>query len=155
MAYYGGRGDYYRGDYYRGDLKGFLKKGFGLIRKVAPILKKGARFVPGVGTAVALADVGVSLVQKRKAAVTQIPSLGPIGSGFEMGTQGGGFGPTGGGGFGRRSKRMNPANPKALRRALRRVSGFAKLAQRTKRDIGKAATAAGVRRGSAGPKRKR
>lgn len=52
-----------------------------------------------------------------------------------------------------RNRRMNPANPKALRRGLRRVSGFAKLAQRTKRDIGRAATAAGVRRSAV--KRKR
>jgi len=41
-------------------------------------------------------------------------------------------------------RRINPSNPKALRRALRRVAGFGKLARRARRDIGRAATAVGV-----------
>jgi hypothetical protein len=36
---------------------------------------------------------------------------------------------------------MNVANPRALRRGLRRVSGFAKLAARARKDIKKAAKA--------------
>lgn len=50
-------------------------------------------------------------------------------------------------------KRMNVANPKALRRALRRVAGFGKLAKRAKRDIARAASAVGVRRGGGGGSR--
>lgn len=55
---------------------------------------------------------------------------------------------TGGGGAFIRTgrRRMNPANPKALRRALRRVAGFGKLAKRAKRDVSRAATSLGVRR---------
>lgn len=45
-----------------------------------------------------------------------------------------------------RNRRMNVANPRALRKGLRRVAGFGKLASRARRDIGRAATAVGVRR---------
>ena len=38
-----------------------------------------------------------------------------------------------------RNRSMNVANPRALRRGLRRVSGFAKLAARARKDIKKAA----------------
>lgn len=50
----------------------------------------------------------------------------------------------------RKRKRMNVANPRALRRALRRVAGFGKLASRARRDIGRAATAVGAHRRSFG-----
>lgn len=43
-----------------------------------------------------------------------------------------------------KGRRMNVANPRALRRALRRVAGFGKLASRARRDISRAATAVGV-----------
>ena len=43
-----------------------------------------------------------------------------------------------------RNRRMNVANPRALRRSLRRVAGFGKLAQRSKRDIRRAAKAIGA-----------
>lgn len=43
-----------------------------------------------------------------------------------------------------RNRRMNVTNPRALRRGLRRVAGFGKLAQRARRDIGRAATAVGA-----------
>jgi hypothetical protein len=46
-----------------------------------------------------------------------------------------------------RNRRMNVGNARALRRALRRVSGFAKLVKRSKRAISRAASAVGVRRG--------
>ncbi len=44
-------------------------------------------------------------------------------------------------GMGMRRRRMNPANPRALRRSIRRVVGFGRLAMRSRRAIGKAATA--------------
>ena len=43
-----------------------------------------------------------------------------------------------------RIRRMNPTNPKALRRALRRAEGFGKLAQRAKKDVRRAASALGA-----------
>lgn len=45
-----------------------------------------------------------------------------------------------------RNRSMNPGNPRAVRRSLRRVAGFGKLAARARRDISRAATAVGVRR---------
>lgn len=42
-----------------------------------------------------------------------------------------------------RNRSMNVANPRALRRSLRRVAGFGKLAQRSKRDVQRAARALG------------
>lgn len=42
------------------------------------------------------------------------------------------------------NRRMNVANPRALRRSLRRVAGFGKLAQRSKRDVRRAAKALGA-----------
>ena len=43
------------------------------------------------------------------------------------------------------SRRMNVANPRALRRALRRVAGFGKLAKRSRRAVSIAASSLGVR----------
>jgi len=43
-----------------------------------------------------------------------------------------------------RNRSMNVANPRALRRSLRRVSGFGKLAQRSKKSIRLAAKAIGA-----------
>lgn len=43
-----------------------------------------------------------------------------------------------------RNRSMNVANPQALRRSLRRVAGFGKLAQRSKKDIRRAARAIGA-----------
>ncbi len=44
-----------------------------------------------------------------------------------------------------RNRSMNVANPRALRRSLRRVAGFGKLAQRSKRDVQRAARSLGVK----------
>jgi hypothetical protein len=51
----------------------------------------------------------------------------------------------------RRRARMNVANPRALRRSLRRVAGFGKLCARARRDIGRAATSVGANRSRGGP----
>lgn len=48
-------------------------------------------------------------------------------------------------------RRMNVANPRALRRSLRRVAGFGKLASRARRDIGRAASAVGCTSRRMGP----
>ena len=44
------------------------------------------------------------------------------------------------------NRRMNVANPRALRRSLRRVAGFAKLTKRVRRAVSMAASAVGIRR---------
>jgi hypothetical protein len=44
------------------------------------------------------------------------------------------------------SRRMNVANPRALRRALRRVGGFGKIVKRSKRAVSRAASALGIHR---------
>ena len=44
------------------------------------------------------------------------------------------------------TRRMNVANPRALRRSLRRVAGFAKLTKRVRRAVSMAASAVGVHR---------
>lgn len=46
-----------------------------------------------------------------------------------------------------RARRMNVGNAHALRRSLRRVTGFAKLTKRAKRAISRAASAVGIHRG--------
>jgi hypothetical protein len=51
------------------------------------------------------------------------------------------------------SRRMNVANPRALRRSLRRVAGFAKLTKRVRRAVSMAASAVGVHRRASKKKR--
>jgi hypothetical protein len=46
-----------------------------------------------------------------------------------------------------KSRRMNVANPRALRRSLRRVAGFAKTVKRVRSAVSRAASADGVHRG--------
>jgi hypothetical protein len=46
------------------------------------------------------------------------------------------------------TRRMNVANPRALRRSLRRVAGFAKLTKRVRHAVSMAASAVGVHRGA-------
>ena len=137
MSYY--RGDYYRGDYYRGDP--FLGALAGAaIRKVGglavrALARTGAKTVGGglarvaVGTATALPVIQAagSLIPGR--ATGQMPiSLGPIG--IDPGSELPGGSPFVTFGKAKRRK-MNPLNPKALRRALRRSEGFEKFAART------------------------
>lgn len=163
MSYYG-MGDYYRGDYYRGDAVFFpmatpvLKAAGGAVArgigKAAGSVARGIGGLLGIGrgrgatagTLAAGAGVVAGVAQRAVAAVRPPPPGQLPVPGLKGATQR--FLPFGESGYYTR-KRMNPANPKALRRALRRVSGFAKLAQRAKRDIQRAATAAGVKTGGA------
>jgi hypothetical protein len=177
VGYYGsGRGDYYRGDYYRaGGIFGSIGKFLGGVAKtaanvlsvlptpLAPLARVATAVLnPRQGTAIAPFAPAQNpvLVQSPR-----LPSLGPISTGQigPFGQQTGGLiqvqAYTAGGrqvtkvvdqNTGRvvsGRKRMNVANPRALRRALRRVAGFGKLAKRAKRDIARAASAIGVRRG--------
>src|SRR5262245_21927413 len=176
MAYYSGMGDYYRGDYYRGDFLGILKKVGGVALKVAgaalgirapvPLPPGGgimapAPTFPNLPGPIVRAGRAVGLVPRSPQGMPAPMNFGPSiesmrGAAPIAGVCPPGFHPCKSDNCRNpcvRNRRMNPANPKALRRGLRRISGFAKLAARSRRDIGRAATAAGVRRGT--PKRKR
>lgn len=137
MGYYmaPGRGDYYRGG--RGDFLGFLK---GAARTAVSFVTGGP--LAAARTAVGQIATGGGGAPAR---TTSVSVQGPFGLG------GGSFSTSTGPvsahasaaevraslGLPRR-KRMNPANPKALRRALRRVEGFGALAARASADVARA-----------------
>lgn len=162
MGYYGSavgdyyKGDYYRGDYYRGDpgLLGSIGKGLLKVAKVAAPL---ASFLPGggliapvlgaltAGRANPAALAGPIMMQQPGAGVRiTLPSagglsLGAIGVGAFGGSQErGGRAVTvnAAGEIVPRRRRMNPANVRALRRAIRREQAFIALARRSLRGTG-------------------
>ena len=143
---------YYRGDYYRGDpgFLSFLGKG----------LKIAGGFIPGVGGLISSAGEAIAARESGKAttAIVKASEKGVLGrvtagakqviakhpvltaagaagaiatagvvAGRRMGRGGGGMG------GGRKHRRMNPCNPRALRRAIRRAYSFEKLAMRVLR----------------------
>lgn len=136
---------YYQGDFYRGGFFSFLGN----------IAKKAVSFIPGVGPVLstgidvaqtALAKRGTSAIQKVGATIAPIvkrgagvmvkhpvltaaAAAGAVAGGASLAMhRGSRMAP--GGGTGRR-RRINVCNPRALRRAIRRTHGFAKLAMRT------------------------
>jgi hypothetical protein len=133
------------GDYYRGD-PGFLSF-------LGKAVKTVGGFIPGVGGIVSrvggkIAEVAARPgVRRVTGAIVKHPVLtaagavGTIGAvGGTMAARHGGVTTSSistrrmggaGGGFGRRHRRMRVTNPKALRRAIRRTAGFAKLAMKT------------------------
>lgn len=156
MSYY--MGDFYVQGY-RGDpgigsfFKGLVTKGLGMVPVVGPALSavagKVMHVMPGgAKTAIAQYPVGTlsaagSITQAAKGvigrastAIVKHPALSAAGAagaiaagagaiGMHMGRKGAAV-------VGRRRrKRMNVCNPRALRRAIRRTHGFAKLAMRT------------------------
>lgn len=143
MPYY--RGDYYRGDYYRGDpfIGPLIAAVGGVATKVLPALvKKGVSSVgnilrkPGVGTAIA--TVGGVAGGRASSGGALLPPPPPFANGGSMVPRPGIKGkiqrllPFGETGYYRR-RRMNPANVKALRRAIRRAQGFERLAKQVGR----------------------
>lgn len=130
MPYY--KGDYYRGDYYRGDP--FLGAIVGAVaRKVVPkaaswigrqVSGRAGRAVAAVGRDAVVGGVAGAAgmaIQRRlsqpSTGLMPIPQLEPSGASW--------------GGGKKKYRRMNPLNPKALRRALRRAEGFEKFARKT------------------------
>lgn len=139
MSYY--MGDYYQGDYYQGDpgffsfLGGLAKKAVGLIPGVGPIASTALGALGGGGSKMVKMAPGMA-IQKIGPIVTRIAKR----PGVRMGALGAaglaaGYGAAKlagrGGVAGRRRRRMNVCNPRALRRSIRRTQGFAKLAMRT------------------------
>ncbi len=165
MAYY--QGDYYQGDYYQGDP--FLGLGaiFGAAKWIGKkIFKRKPKpqimpmRYPG-RPPIQLAAAGAAAPFLGRVASSALGSV--LGRGFardrdivRIGQQSqaqrvpGVRGtiqrilPGGETGYLPPPRRMNVANPKALRRSLRRVAGFGKLACRARRDIQRAATAVGA-----------
>ena len=132
-------GDYYarRGGSYRGDpgffsfLGGLAKKAAGFIPGVGPIV---SQMIPDIGAKVPkmLKGAGESAISlaKKHPVMTAAGAAGIVGAagGASLMHARGGARAMGAGG---RHKRMRVTNPKALRRAIRRTQGFAKLAMRT------------------------
>ncbi len=145
---------YYRrpmGDYktygYAGD-PGWLSGAWKVIKTIGKsILGIPAKGVPVVAPVVAGVGAGMALGPQAL-----VPAPGGFPGGFGAtgpamyGTGGSAFGPPGvpagqlprgyhwakdGSGRAVRNRRMNVANPRALRKAMRRVQGFEKLAKRT------------------------
>lgn len=140
MGYYQ-RGDYYRGDYYRGDpfLGGLIgsaaravglgkvaaKAGRWLVSKITPGTVKATAGV----AATAAVPVIASRVMTRTAPPGEMPiNIGPLG--IDPGSALPGGQPLFTWGK-KKYRRMNPLNPRALKRALRRAEGFEKFARRT------------------------
>ncbi len=172
MGYYQGdyyRGDYYGGDPgLFGFLGGIAKKGLGLIGSVLPgplgaVAKTAGRLIPGGR------QRAIPMVQQRPPAPRLPPRQTRLGIqvGGQQGIQVGkttkyfvegqgmvmptvdGCCPSGyhqakdGSGRCVRNRRMNVTNPRALRRGLRRVSGFAKTVKRVRKAVRAAERAVG------------
>ena len=145
MSYY--MGDYYRGDYYQGDpgffsfLGGLAKKAVGLIPGVGPIASSAIGALTGgvsskmvkMAPGMALKKIGPIVTSIAKRPGVRMGALGAasLAAGYGASRVLGKSGAASLTGTGRRRRRMNVCNPRALRRSIRRTQGFAKLAMRT------------------------
>ncbi len=149
MGYY--KGDFYgRGGYYRGDpgffsfLGNIAKKAVGFIPGVGPAISAGLDMLPALGakkasSAIVKAGEG-TLATRGMGAITKIvkghPVLsaagaaGAVGLGAGMAAPGLMRGAKHLLGGGRKRRRMNPCNARALRRAIRRATAFEHLAKK-------------------------
>jgi hypothetical protein len=161
MAYY--RGDYYvgrgamRGDYYRGDpFWGALWTGLktvggallGTLKTGAAAQQQQAQIAGGL-SGVQSASAPMSLQRLPPAGMLEPPpgvTVDRFGAMRRQTLQPMQAMPSHLAG-GQRRRRMNPANAKALRRSIRRVVGFGRLAMRSRRAVSKAATAIGCNTG--------
>lgn len=163
MAYY--RGDYYRGDYYRGDpgllgtlAKGALKVGGALLG--GPIGAAVNAFIPGPkpkGSAIGTIAIGGKVIEPlsilpggRPFVRTAGPEQGQRGYHLNKGRGKRGEPP---GSYYVRNRSMNPANSRALRRAVRRQQSFIALARRVLRGSGMTISRTGSGRRKATRKR--
>ncbi len=165
------QGDYYQGDPFFGALIGgavswlgkkIFKRGLSKPAQIAAgtsIIRKGTRALPGAVGGAAVGAVLPSVPGPGRFTVdpgavfpggrpfiTRAPAPGrpPAQLGPGAGCPSGYHLAKDGSGRMVRNRSMNVANPRALRRSLRRVAGFGKLAQRSKKDIRRAAKAIGA-----------
>lgn len=154
MSYYtggsGNTGDFYQGDYYGGDpfwgaIGGLIKRGAGALMG-----RLGGKMPGGAVLAKIPAPVR-GAIQTVGGAIMKHPVLSAAGAAGVIGAVGGGRAMMGAGpGVGQkgfhmskarrgvaphlvRNRRMHVTNPRALRRAIRRASGFARLAKKVMR----------------------
>lgn len=139
MGYYA-RGDYYRGDPFIGALIGGAAKSLGLGKVVSKAARwVGSRISPSsvkkatavLGTTAVAAPVltmGGGMLPARTTNVPAPINIGPLGINPSAALPGGeplfSWGT-------KKRRRMNPLNPKALKRAVRRAEGFEKFAKAT------------------------
>lgn len=172
MPYY--QGDYYRGDYYRGMSRRGDPGLLGTVAGAA--LRIGSSFIPGGGlisTAIgALAGarpggtvsrVAGAIFPSQPAAAAQIkfgpigvnpsnifpggkPFVTAVGAGTMSGCPRGTHPDKRSGERCVQNRSMNPANPRALRRAIRREQAFVALARRSLRGTGLSITRTGLGR---------
>lgn len=130
--------------------KGAAKLG-GKIGKV-PMLGKVLKMVPGVGTIAGIAGIaasGIGMLTQKKPPLPGLGFTDPFGQyggtpgeevpslpGIGMFGGGGGAPRSAGGLYGRR-RRINPTNPRALRRSISRLKQFRKLAHRVEMSLPK------------------
>lgn len=129
---------YYQGDFYRGGGMGRGDPFWGaLLAKVVPfvakIFKGGAKPIAQAAQG-AITSAATRAIGRIGTAVSRHPVLSAAGAAGTVGAlSGAGYtsrrGQAAAGG--RAHRRMHVTNPKALRRAIRRTTGFAKLAMRT------------------------
>ena len=138
---------YYMGDFYNAGRR--MQGDPGFFSFLGGLAKKAAGFIPGVGPAVSGVLEGITthgaaragaMVRRGGAMAIDVAKKHPVmtaaGAAGIVGAAGGAtLMHAGKGGrmrlAGGRHKRMRVTNPKALRRAIRRTQGFAKLAMRT------------------------
>jgi hypothetical protein len=148
MSYY--MGDYYRARSYRGDpgflsfLGGIAKGAVGMIPGVGPALSEGlGKIMTHAAPAAAGAAVSGGVTAGAKQAIEKAGKLalkhpvltaaGAAGVGTLAGAAASHVASKLLGAGGKRHRRMNPCNPRALRRALRRAHSFAKFARKVVR----------------------
>jgi hypothetical protein len=159
VAYY--MGDYYRGDYYRGDpgilgtlAKGALKLGGVLLGGPAggAVGAAAAALIPGgpkpKGSAIGTISIGKKVIEPFSflpggRPLTREAGTGQGMSGYHL-NKGRGKRGEPPGSYYVRNRSMNPANPRALRRAVRRQSSFVALARRVLRGTGMTIKRSGV-----------
>ncbi len=146
MSYY--MGDYYRGDYYRGDpgIFSFLKKavgvGAGLLgvgggkTQIIKLSERVPEVVQRAGGAIMRTGRVVGGAVARHPVLSAAGAAGVAGAAAGALARGGGAVAERGFHISRRTgavvrnRHMRATNPKALRRALRRIGGFARVAKR-------------------------
>lgn len=108
-----------------------------IVQTAAPIVKRGLAIVKSHPVLTAAGAAGAAAA--GGAALGRMSAGSRAGAGMAQRMVGGGGG---------RRRRMNPCNPRALRRAIRRTHSFAKLAMRTIRLVhpGKKARFGGFRK---------
>lgn len=132
---------YYMGDFYsrqrRGD-PGFLsfignvaKTVGGFIPGVGPIISAAGEKLAGIGAKKAIPMIGSGAISKVGSAIIKHPGITAAGT-AAVGVAAGALGARAlrGGAGGRKHRRMNPCNGRALRRAIRRAHAFERLAKK-------------------------